>query len=189
MACGDPGGAKCAGTWTASTPGVMALSESFFRASCSWRSEGLFGQSFSTAPLVRALRGLPCLGSFALVRQFRHLKGHPGWGASLELGASGVGWASLSIVQPPVLVCGRREAMVMVPPPTRDSTVSPCFQGCRLSSTGISCQNLPHIPLILLSAVNSSPHPGIAPQSLNSSSQPLRLPEDTHPCPGYVRLQ
>ena len=28
MACGDPGGAKCAGTWTASGAGVMALSES-----------------------------------------------------------------------------------------------------------------------------------------------------------------
>ena len=30
MACGDPAGAKCGGTWTVSTPGVMALSESFF---------------------------------------------------------------------------------------------------------------------------------------------------------------
>ena len=29
-ACGDPGGSKCAGTWTASTAGVMAISESFF---------------------------------------------------------------------------------------------------------------------------------------------------------------
>ena len=42
-----------------------------------------------------------------------------------------------------------------------------------LSSTGISHHNLlPHIPLISLSAVNSSPHPGLATQSLNSSSQP-----------------
>ena len=30
MACGDPGGTKCAETRTASTAGVMALSESFF---------------------------------------------------------------------------------------------------------------------------------------------------------------
>ena len=30
MACGDPGGTKCAGTLTASTIRVMALSESFF---------------------------------------------------------------------------------------------------------------------------------------------------------------
>ena len=59
-----------------------------------------------------------------------------------------------------------------------------------LSSTGISHHNLlPHIPLIRLSAVNSSPLPGIAPQSLNSSSQPLRLPGDLRPCPGYVWLQ
>ena len=47
----------------------------------------------------------------------------------------------------------------------------------RLSSTGISHHNLlPHIPSICLSAVNSSPCPGIAPQFLNSSSQPLHLP-------------
>ena len=43
-----------------------------------------------------------------------------------------------------------------------------------LSSTGISHHSLlPHIPLICLSSVNSSPRPGIAPQSLNSSSQLL----------------
>ena len=29
MACGDPAGAKCAETWTASAAGVMALPESF----------------------------------------------------------------------------------------------------------------------------------------------------------------
>ena len=46
-----------------------------------------------------------------------------------------------------------------------------------LFSTGISHHSLlPHIPLIRLSAVNSSPHPGIAPQSLNDSSQQLHLP-------------
>ena len=31
MSCGDPGGAKGAGTRTASATGVMALSESFFK--------------------------------------------------------------------------------------------------------------------------------------------------------------
>ena len=30
LACGDPGGAKCAGTRTASAAGIMALPESFF---------------------------------------------------------------------------------------------------------------------------------------------------------------
>ena len=44
----------------------------------------------------------------------------------------------------------------------------------RLSSTGISHHNiLLHIPLIRNSAVNSSLRLGIAPQSLNSSSQQL----------------
>ena len=42
-----------------------------------------------------------------------------------------------------------------------------------LSSTGISRHDLlPHIPLICLPTVNSSHHPGIAPQPLKSSSQP-----------------
>ena len=56
-----------------------------------------------------------------------------------------------------------------------------------LSSTGISHHSLlPHIPSSI------SPQqllPGIAPQSLSSSSQPLRLLGDLHPCPGYVRLR
>ena len=55
----------------------------------------------------------------------------------------------------------------------------------QLSSTGISHHNLlPHIPSIRLSTVNSSPHPGIAPQSLNSSSQLLCLLGDLHPVLG-----
>ena len=45
-----------------------------------------------------------------------------------------------------------------------------------LSSTDISHHSLlPHIPSIHLSALNSSPCPGIAPQSLNSSFQLLHL--------------
>jgi len=54
-----------------------------------------------------------------------------------------------------------------------------------LSSTGISHHNLlPHITLIHLSTVDSSPHPKIAPQSLNSSSQLVRLLGDLHFCLG-----
>ena len=70
----------------------------FFWASCSWQSEGLFGQSFSVAPPIQAHRGLPCLGcfsavvhirhiegppwlgSYSVVQCIRHLKDHPGWG-------------------------------------------------------------------------------------------------------------
>ena len=60
----------------------------------------------------------------------------------------------------------------------------------QLSSAGISHHNLfPRLPLIHLSVVNSSPCPGIAPQSLNSSSQLLYLSGDLHPCPGYVWLR
>ena len=40
-----------------------------------------------------------------------------------------------------------------------------------------------------VSAVNSSPRLGIAPQSLNSSSQPLYLLGDLRPCLGCVWLQ
>ena len=59
-----------------------------------------------------------------------------------------------------------------------------------LSSTGISHHRLlPHGPSACVSAVNSSPHPGIAPQFLNSSSKLLRLPGDQHSCLGYLWLQ
>ena len=49
----------------------------FFGASCSWRSEGLFSQSFSIPLPVQALRRLPCLGSFSVVRHVRHTEGAP----------------------------------------------------------------------------------------------------------------
>ena len=47
----------------------------FFWASCSWPSEGLFGQSFSIAPPVHTLRGIPCLRSFSVVWRIRHIEG------------------------------------------------------------------------------------------------------------------
>ena len=50
----------------------------FFQASYSWRSEGLFDQSFSIALPVQALRGLPYLGSFSVVPRIRHI-GRPPW--------------------------------------------------------------------------------------------------------------
>ena len=76
-----------------------------------------------------------------------------------------------------LLACGETEAMVMIPPPTLTQQYRLASIAARLSSTGISHHNLlPHIPSIRLSTVNSSPHPGIAHQPLNSSSQPLHLP-------------
>ena len=74
---------------------------------CSWRSESLFGQSFSVAPPVQALRGPtlpgvllccpshqahrgpPCLGSFSVVSHIRHIEGPPAWGPSLLFLISG----------------------------------------------------------------------------------------------------
>ena len=89
----------------------------------------------------------------------------------------------------PMLSCGEREAIVMFLPHKCDSAVSPCFHGCpAVLHRHFHHDLLPHIPSICLSADNSSPCPGIAPQSLNSSSQPLPLPGDPHSCTAYVWL-
>ena len=103
----------------------------FFRASCSWQSEGPFGQSFCVTPPIQALkraslpgvllccsahqayRGAPWVGSYSVVQCVRHLMGQ-----SLYWPAANAGmWRE-------------REAMVMAPPSTHDSAVSPCFHGC-----------------------------------------------------------
>ena len=104
----------------------------------------------------QSLKGASWVGSCCVVQCLRCLMGQP------------------FIVHLPMLPCGEREAMVMAPPPMRDAAVLPCFHAAQLSPTGISHYSLlPHIPLICLSTVNSSPCPGIAPQSLDSSSQLL----------------
>ena len=172
--------------------GIMALSESFFWASCSWWSEGFFGQSFSIALPIQALKGIPWLGSFSVFWQVRHIE-RPPW-----LGSYSIDWhmrhhpwvGSYSLVQcASMLACGEREAMVMGPPPMCDSAVLPCFHDCLAFPTGTSHHDLLlHIPLIRLSAVNSSPRTGIASQSPKSSSQPLPLPGDPRSCPAYVWL-
>ena len=76
--------------------------------------------------------------------------------------------------------------MVMAPPPLCViQQYRLASMAARLSSTGTSYHNrLPHIPSFHLSTINSNPSPGIAPQSLNPSSQPLHLPGDLHPCLG-----
>ena len=85
--------------------------------------------------------------------------------------------------------CREREAMVMAPAPTHDSAVLPCFHGClAFLHRHFPPQSPPYFPSICLSTVNSSPSPEIAPQSLNSSSQPPCLLGDLCPCPGYVWL-
>ena len=47
-----------------------------------------FFASFSVAPSIQALRGLPCPGSFSVDRCIRHLKGLPGGGSALWFSAS-----------------------------------------------------------------------------------------------------
>ena len=60
----------------------------------------------------QSLKGAPCVGSYSVVQCVRCLK------------------ASLSIVQLLMQACAEREAVVMAPPPTRDSAILPCFHGC-----------------------------------------------------------
>ena len=118
--------------------------------------------------LCHALQGAPWVGSCSVVQCVRHLMGQP------------------CLVQLPMLACGEREAMVMAPPPMHDPAVSPCFHGCLAFLHRHFLSQSPFS--ICPSAVNSTPHSGIIPHSPNSSSQPLHLPGDPYPCPGYVWL-
>ena len=161
----------------------------FYRASHSWRSEGLYGQSFSVALPLQALRGLPCLGSLSVVWRIRHIEGHP-WVGSYSVDQC----VSHLMGQP--LYCPAAHAGVWgeslwwwLHPLCMTLQYRLASMAAWLSSTGISHHSpLPHIPSTCLSTVNSSPHPGIASQSWNSSSQPLHLPGDLCPCPGSVWL-
>ena len=84
-----------------------------------------------------------------------------------------------------MLAWGEREAVVMAPSPCVTQQYRLASMAAQLCSTGNSYHNLlPHLPSICLSTVNSSPHPGIPPQSLNSSSQLRHLLKDQHPCRG-----
>ena len=78
--------------------------------------------------------------------------------------------------------------MVMAPPLHVTQQYRVASMVASLSFTGISHHDIPHIPSIYLSEVNSSPRPGIAPQSLNSSSLLLCLLGDHCSCLGYVWL-
>ena len=80
MACRDSGGTKCAGTWTASTAGVMAFSESFFFQPLVAVDQKASLASLSVALPVQALKGLPCLGSF-VVPLIRHIEEAPWLGS------------------------------------------------------------------------------------------------------------
>ena len=74
------------------------------RASCSWRSEGLFGHCFSITLPIQTLRGLPSLRSFSVVWCIRHTEGAPLTGVlfckSVHQALKGAPWVgSCSVVQ------------------------------------------------------------------------------------------
>ena len=90
MACGDPGGAKFAGTWTASTAEVMVPSESFFEPLVAGNQKASLASlslklcpfkhlegSLAWGPLCRsahqALKGAPWVGSYPIVQCIRYL--------------------------------------------------------------------------------------------------------------------
>ena len=107
----------------------------------------------------QALKGTPWVGSYSVVQCIRHLMGQPLYCSAADADVWGEkGYADGSS---PLGV-------------TQQYRLASMAAG--LSSIGTSHHKfLPHIPWIPLSIVNSSPRPGIAPQSLNANSQ-LRLP-------------
>ena len=200
MAYRDSGSAKCAETQTASATGYVALSESLFKPLIGWRSEGYFGQSSSVIPLLQTWRTplpgvLLCCSvhqahrgaSLAVDWHIRHLKGHPGWCPPLFFSVLAFDGPACLTAQLSMLACPEREALVMALPLSVTQQYRLASKATWISSTGFSHHTLfLHIPLICLSVVISSPYPGIAPQFLNPSSQPVHLLGDLCPCPGCV---
>ena len=116
------------------------------------------------------LQGLPWVGSYSVVQCIMCLMGQPLYCSAANAGM----WGERGYGDG--LPC--------------DSAVSPCFHGCLpFLHHHFLPQSPPQHPLNPSVSVNSSPRPGIAPHSLNSSSQPLCLPGDQHSCPRYVWLQ
>ena len=124
--------------------------------------------------VCQALKRAPLVGSYCLVQRLRCLMGQP-----LCCSAAGL--------------CGERgcgEGST----PYADSAVSPCFHGCpAFLHRHFPPQSPPSHPLDLSLCSQQQPSPcstesRIAPQFLNSSSQPLHLPGGLCPCLGYAWL-
>ena len=147
------------------------LIRGFCQASCNWQVEGQFVQSFSIAPPIQALRGLPCLGSFSVWR-VRPIKGPPAGVLlckSVHLALKGAPWVgSCSVAQcvrnlmAHPLYCSAAsagmwgEAVLMAPPLHVTQQYRLASIAAQLSSTSISHHSLlPYIPSICLSAVNA----------------------------------
>ena len=120
----------------------------------------------------QALKGATWVGSYSVVQCIRHLMGQPLYCLATNAGL----WGQRGHGDGSTLCVTQQYRLASM--------------AAWLSSTDISYQNLLlHISLVSLSTVNSSLCPGIAPQSLNSSSQMLCLPGDLCPFLGYVCLQ
>ena len=118
----------------------------------------------------QSLKGAPWVGSYFVVQCIRRLMGQPPYCSATDACV----WSER----------GYGDGLCM----TQQYHLA--FMAAWLSSTGISHHDpLPHIPSICLSAVHSSPCPGFASQSLNSSSQLPHLPGDPHFCLVYVWLR
>ena len=111
------------GPWQSKSYGPIRI---FFQASCSWLSEGSFGQSFSVAALIQALkgraplpgvllcfsacqaqRGAPLAGVLLYRSAHQSLKGAP-WVGSCSVVQCIRCLMDLSIIQLPMLACGER---------------------------------------------------------------------------------
>ena len=106
------------------------------------------------------------MGFYSVVQCIRRLMGQPLYCSAADAGL------------------GRERGLVMAPVPCVTQQYRLASRAARISSTGISHDLLPPISSTHLSEVNSSPHTGIAPQCLNSSSQLLHLPGDLSPFQG-----
>ena len=122
----------------------------------------------------QSLKGAPWVGSYSVVQRARRLMGRP-----LACSAASAGlWRERGYGDGSTTMC--------------DSAVSPCFHGClAFLHRHFPPQSPPSHGLdpFLHSQQQPWDCPGIAPQSLNSSSQPLPLPGDLHLCLGYVWLR
>ena len=138
------------------------------------------GGSFSVVQHIRQIQGSPWLGYYSIDQCVRHLKGHPGRGPTLQFSASHISWASLAIVQLPMLVCGEREAKVVAPSPMCVSAVLPCFHDARISSTGFSQPQSPlSHPLNLSLGSQQQPSPwdySTIPKLQFPDAMPFRAP-------------
>ena len=118
----------------------------------------------------QALKGAPWVESCSVIQCIRCLMGQPLYCSATDAGG-----------------VGRERLWWWLHPQHVTQQYRLASMAAWLSSPGISHHNLLlHVPLVRLSTVNTNPHPRIAPQSPNSSSQLLSLPGDLRPCPAYL---